>query len=358
MSCRVVVTLSLLLGAACGGDDDGGGGGHVDAAADIDASEEAEIDAGGEPDAGCTAELHVAPDGDDDTGDGSEGAPLRTIAQGVALANDDACTSVAIHVAAGTYDEASGEAQIDIVRAGISIIGAGAATTTLTGSFEPYVIQLDQDVTIEGITVVNEGGAGTIAARFSGPARATGVDFTAPGGTAVRVYEQGAVIDGSSHLRDSAAGGRIETGGQLLLSDSMVVDNASIGLDFEDVAADNTTSRLDGAFISDNGSHGMQVAGNSRVVVRDSTIVGNDGSGIRAVGASVQLDLGTVDDAGGNTFNVSANRNGGVGLCNLTGLTLNADGNTWAECPPSTDAGCASGDDLNTGVTAANCSAQ
>jgi hypothetical protein len=361
MSTRYLALLLLLVPAACGGDDDGGGGGGgADAAAESDASSSSAADATpGDPDAGCTADLYVAPDGDDDSGQGTEADPLRSIRLGVEEASGEACPNVVIHVAAGTYDDASGEVPFTIEREGITIAGAGSDTTVLTGVHEEqYLARLDHGAVVEGIHFAQPGGVTYQAIQLIGPARVSGILVTAPGGVGVVVSGEGAVIDESSVISDADSGVVVGSGAVLQMKDSTVTDVDNIGITFSDGAASNDPSRLDGVHVEDAGDDGVRITLNSRVIIRGSTIVGNGGSGVRVSGASVQVDLGTADEAGGNTFNVSANRNQGVGICNLTGLTLTASGNTWAECPPSDDANCTNGDDFNIGVSAANCTAQ
>ena len=117
-----------------GGPHDGGAGesgardsGSPDEGAESDAL------ANGDADAGCTplaigsaaiyVDAHVAA-----SGTGVAGCPLRTITAALAAASPGAT----IHVAAGTYDAALGEVFPMVVR-GVSIVGAGAPTTTVRG---------------------------------------------------------------------------------------------------------------------------------------------------------------------------------------------------------------------------------
>ena len=78
-------------------------------------------------------DYYVSPTGDDSTGNGSSGAPWKTISKAVADVSGDTSKAVTIHIAAGTYSPSNGESFPLKVQENIKLIGAGAATTILDG---------------------------------------------------------------------------------------------------------------------------------------------------------------------------------------------------------------------------------
>jgi hypothetical protein len=135
---------------------------HVDASAEtsvdagaetsVDAGAETSVDAGDEASADASDSGNAEGGGDADAeasvcsplpsgattiyvdahapagGTGIASCPLRTITSALAVASPGAT----IQVAAGTYDAALGESFPLVVR-GVSIVGAGSATTTISG---------------------------------------------------------------------------------------------------------------------------------------------------------------------------------------------------------------------------------
>ena len=74
----------------------------------------------------CAADIYVepAPTGDDETGDGSQGAPFATIAKGIAKAKDDITggdASATVHIGQGTYTEWG-----LVLDEAIAVVGEGA----------------------------------------------------------------------------------------------------------------------------------------------------------------------------------------------------------------------------------------
>ncbi|HEX6839776.1 MAG TPA: DUF1565 domain-containing protein, partial [Polyangia bacterium] len=65
---------------------------------------------------------------------GTATCPFTTISAALTAANASTAANKTIHVAAGTYDAALGETFPLTVRQGISLVGAGAATTTIKGT--------------------------------------------------------------------------------------------------------------------------------------------------------------------------------------------------------------------------------
>ncbi len=67
-------------------------------------------------------------------GTGTGSCPFQTITAALTAANASTAANKTIHVAAGTYDAALGETFPLVLRKGISLAGAGAATTTIKGT--------------------------------------------------------------------------------------------------------------------------------------------------------------------------------------------------------------------------------
>jgi hypothetical protein len=327
----------------------------------------------------------VSNSGNDDPtfGNGSAVCPVRSITRALALAASDPSATVTIQVSAGTFTEASGETiPILVNRTGIVLSGAGAGVSIMGTDAGAPVLRLDQAATVSGFTMV-EGAASPaiLDVRAGGQITNALIVGTAGGittcvvgndgaaaelGPSVRISQcdtgvtinANAVLTISGEVRQNGTGVLVNSGGVLQVVGGTIDLNDGNGVTLDDAAVSNATSLLDGAQIFQNRGHGVLVANNSRLEVRNSTIVGNTANGLRASGASVQLDLGTFADPGNNVFNRAEGGNGRVGLCNLTGRTLDAVNDVWSTCPPAVGATCADVGDINGNVNAANCSSQ
>ena len=69
-----------------------------------------------------------------DGGNGSAGCPVRTITEGLQLAAASTAAARTVHVAAGTYDAASGEVFPLVVRGWTTVVGAGIDKTIVRGT--------------------------------------------------------------------------------------------------------------------------------------------------------------------------------------------------------------------------------
>jgi hypothetical protein len=327
----------------------------------------------------------VSQSGSDDPafGNGSSVCPVRSITRALALAAGDPSATVTIQVSAGAFTEASGETMPILVnRTGITLTGAGIGVSIIGTDSGGPLLRLDQAATVSGFTMVEgvatpaivdvraggqitnavivgtAGGITTCVVGNDGAAAELGPSVT------IRQCDTGVTVNAnaaltvSGEVRQNGTGVLVNSGGVVRVVGGTIDFNDGNGVTFNDAAAANATSLLDGATISNNGGHGVLVALNSRLRVRNSIIVANASNGVRASGASVQLDLGTLADPGGNVLNRAVGGNGRVALCNLTGLTLNAVSETWSTCPPAVGATCADVGDINSNVNAANCSSQ
>ena len=82
--------------------------------------------------AGAVVDIHVAATGSDETGNGSVGAPYRTLTKAASSSADNAV----IHIGAGSYDAAAGEVFPVVFEkiASLRLVGAGATDTIIDGT--------------------------------------------------------------------------------------------------------------------------------------------------------------------------------------------------------------------------------
>jgi hypothetical protein len=327
----------------------------------------------------------VSNSGSDDPGfgNGSAVCPVRSITRALELAAGDPSATVTIQVSAGSYSEADGETMPILVnRTGIVLTGAGIGVSILGNDSAGPLLRLDQPATVSGFTMVNGAPSPAIVDVRAGGQISNALIVGASGGIAacvvgngggaaelgpsvvIRQCDTGVTVNAgadltiSGEVRQNGTGVLVNSGGVVRIMGGSIHQNDGNGVTLDDASVSNPTSIFDGAQIFQNGGNGVLVAQNSRLEVRNSTIVGNAGNGVRAAGASVQLDLGTLAEPGGNILNRSEGGNGRVGLCNLTGRTLDAVSDIWSTCPPTVGASCLDAGDINQDVNAANCASQ
>jgi hypothetical protein len=92
---------------------------------------------------------------------GSQGCPYKTIADALAAATQSSAAQKTIHIAAGTYSTA--ETFPIVLRQGISLVGAGATTTTITGEglWNGATAHSQQDAMVKTTIVVGSDGNAT-----------------------------------------------------------------------------------------------------------------------------------------------------------------------------------------------------
>lgn len=335
---------------------------------------------------GPMTEFYVDPAAGDDTNVGSAEKPFRTLTHALTVAE----SGHTVHLRAGTYDEANGEVWptqsgsppvaepnvpdgVTITTDGAlaQLVGPGAGTTTsalvfagaatvrrvaitgfvrgvlagpgtavrledvrVRGSIREGVFAYgDAEVTLDSCTVRDNAGAG-ILAQAAATVTVVGclVHGNSPGihvsGSAAvdvtgsEVYENGTVPAGSEN-----SGVHVEDDGRLTIVDSVVRNNAYVGIhmlnsaavtvgpgtaihdNYVGVLADTTKAAapsLDvrGATISANDFEGLAwaVAMGERIRIRDTAIVNNGDNGILLLGDALEIDLGTAADPGGNDY--------------------------------------------------------
>jgi hypothetical protein len=191
--------------------------------------------------AGCPAptvgELHVAPTGDDATGNGSASCPFKTIGAAV-TAVSSATVATTILVETGTYGEAcTGGAPCDTlpiyvpatVTKGLVIRGTAAASVRVvggTGSTDSAVFRvLAPDVGFENLTVAPR----RLKGAFEG---AWGIDFKAAA-AATEASVKNVVIDGvvkTSTTEATGVGISVAGGTSPTLGPGLTVKGGSIGV--------------------------------------------------------------------------------------------------------------------------------
>ena len=129
----------------------------------------------------AVVDIHVAPTGSDETGNGSVGAPYRTLTKAASCSADNAV----IHIGAGSYDAAAGEVFPVVFEkiASLRLVGAGETDTIIdgTGANQGLLSFITvADVQVSGLTFT---GANAVSA---------GVD--AKQGGAVAVVRSGGMV--------------------------------------------------------------------------------------------------------------------------------------------------------------------
>ena len=173
---------------------------------------------------GVASLLHVATNGNDTTGDGTDDAPFLTIAAAVAAS----ASGDVILVGPGTYAAAT-------LPDGVSLLGAGLHRTILTGNFATGVSPLDLSgfihtgtVTINGVTDAMNifSASGAIIANKDINAFNWTVDLGYSGITTPLTVNSGLVSFISSTMQTGDQPAVVQTGGNVSFSGSQVV-NAS-----------------------------------------------------------------------------------------------------------------------------------
>ncbi len=228
------------------------------------------------PEQGATG-VFVSGSGNDASGDGSLTAPYRSLTQALV----EAPLGATIRVLCGTFSDASGEAfPLDL--SGRSVVGLGADLTSLAyESTAPGVAALvvfDGTATVKGLELTG----------FTGDA----IDLR--GGTTT--IEDVQVIGAGDGSIVRASGGAVV---ELLRVD--LSDAGDEGVYVRDTAS----IRVVDSVIRDSGNDGIDVEHAATLFVRGTRITGSASAGIET-SSSGTIDLGTVDDPGGNTITGNA----------------------------------------------------
>jgi len=177
----------------------------------------------------------------DDSNDGSEGCPWRTITHALASVEGSEAGPVTIHVVAGTYAASTNGETFQLhMKSWVSLLGAGAETTVLDAEQEATRVIYCENVnnlTIEGLTIINGGRAdggsgGGIYCFNSSPSILNNVISgnyaTTGGGIYCRdgsspTIESNTIVDNSA----STAGGIYCAESSPMIADNRIVNNTA-----------------------------------------------------------------------------------------------------------------------------------
>jgi hypothetical protein len=267
--------------------------------------------------------------GNDTTGDGSVGNPVRTITNALTLV----ASGGQILVQDGTYDTETFPLTItdDVTiqgesRAGTVIDGEAISDTffvdggnltisnlTIDGGNDAIQVQGGSDLTASNLTIENFANRGLHVASAGGSTVSlTGSTITAGTGTSSDLIElinpnatisvSDTDIDGSAATATTPEGIDMKEGVALTLDNVTISNVPDGGLEIDD-----------------------SVSGASSVTVSNSTITGSGGVGLAIASDLTTIDFGVnnaVSGSGGIEFS-DQRGNGGVTVIDATGLTLN-----------------------------------
>ncbi|MBI2395182.1 MAG: right-handed parallel beta-helix repeat-containing protein [Deltaproteobacteria bacterium] len=307
------------------------------------------------------------------TSNGTSACPFKQIADAVTFANTLSIAPRTIRVKAGHYNEVVALK----LRQGIKLLGAGAATTTLSGGGNCTssatgfwcIVRVEGGATLDGFTIdagptakhgvvtgetgtagypvvrnvkisgaVGDGNTGILS--MSGSQLGPNVESTGNRyGLVIWGNQIVKVVNGANRFDDNSIIGINHEGtGQLIFEGGSVSGNP-VGIKLGDVTtttpANNT---ITSAIVRDNTEVGLLVGAHASAKVRGSAFTGGK-VGIAVVYGSTNIvDLGaSSSDLGGNDFGNATTRNSKAGLC--VGVTraaaLPALGNKWPACSPT-----------------------
>ena len=147
------------------------------------------------------------------TGTGSALCPVRTISEGLTLANASAASTKTVHIAAGDYTV---EDFPLLIRGGITLQGAGADRVTITGMGE-YHSDLPTPSTARATALIGE------------PGRDNAIrGLTIRAGEATRIGNVGVIVnDGNLVVRD---GGPVDAAPNTFVADTVIGPGFNVGL--------------------------------------------------------------------------------------------------------------------------------
>ncbi|HYX13488.1 MAG TPA: DUF1565 domain-containing protein [Nostoc sp.] len=252
--------------------------------------------------------LFVNPNGGDDTGNGSESAPLKTITQGLRLAK----ANTVIMLSTGTYSAETGEEFPLILKPGISIQGnpnnqgkdiviqGGGDYLSRSFAGQNVAIVGANQTLLTGVTVTNPNRRGYgLWVESSNPVIAENT-FTGSTQDGISVCGNSApTISKNSFARNGANG--ITIAGD---SSPQVKENIFHETGFGINIAQNATPVVIGNQIQNNRS-GIVVQANARPILRNNIIQDNKEDGLVAI-AQAMPDLGNASEPGGNQFQNNA----------------------------------------------------
>ncbi|GAP98625.1 S-layer homology domain-containing protein [Leptolyngbya sp. NIES-2104] len=248
--------------------------------------------------------LFVNPSSGNDSANGSQASPLKTITRALQQAR----SGTTIQLASGTYDTTSGEVFPLTVPAGVVIIGneaskgsaiiiqGGGSYLSPTWAGQNITLRMETNAQLRGVTVTNPNTRGTgVWAESTAPSIAN-CTFT-------KCNREGFFATGTANP---------------IITDSVFTQNGGNGASFSRNSKGEFRRNLCqntgfGLAISDNAAplviennltqnrSGIVVSNAARPVLRGNTIAQNTESGLIVL-ASAAPNLGSSQDPGGNTF--------------------------------------------------------
>ncbi|MGE5660444.1 MAG: DUF1565 domain-containing protein [Actinomycetota bacterium] len=271
------------------------------------------------------ATLYVNPGTGSDSAAGSQSAPFKTITQALSQAT----AGTTIQLAAGTYNAASGEQFPLQIPQGVKVVGnesnrgssiviqGSGKFVSPTAAGQNVTVLMDQGAELRGVTVTNgdirgtgvwiESVAATVASCTLTKCKREGVFAT---GTAQPSILSSVFVsnDAAGVIMAKSAKGEVR---------SNTFQNTGYGISLQDQSA---------PLIADNqileNRSGIVLAGEAKPILRKNRIEKNLQDGLTAIAQSLP-DLGSGQDAGGNTFQ----GNGTYDLQNATGFKFVSVGN-------------------------------
>ena len=249
--------------------------------------------------------IYVNPKSGDDSQLGEQISPVKTITQALKIAT----AGTTIRLASGTYSEQTGETFPLIVTDGITlkgnaktqgrkvIIQGGGSFVSPTGAGQNVAIAALKDAGgIVGVTVTNDHSRGHGLWIESSNPKVTSNTFTRSGNTGVSVNGNSSPVIEDNYFYNNSGNGLLVYG----TSQPQVIENTFEQTGFGVSAVQNTALTLIDNYFDSN-RIGIILEGNSQAVLRDNEIINSGESGLTAI-ANSQVDLGTSNEPGNNTF--------------------------------------------------------
>ncbi|MDZ8225336.1 MAG: DUF1565 domain-containing protein [Nostoc sp. ChiVER01] len=252
--------------------------------------------------------LFVNPNGGDDTGNGSESAPVKTITQALRLAN----ANTVIMLSTGTYSAETGEEFPLILKPGISIQGnpsnqgkdiviqGGGDYLSRSFAGQNVAIVGANQTLITGVTVTNPNRRGYgLWVESSNPVIAENT-FTGSTQDGISICGDATPTISKNYFDRNGANGITIAGN----SSPQVKENIFHETGFGINIAQNAAPIVIGNQIQNNRS-GIVVQANARPILRNNIIQNNKEDGLVAI-AQAMPNLGSASEPGGNQFQNNA----------------------------------------------------
>ena len=249
--------------------------------------------------------IYVHPKSGDDSQTGEKTAPLKTITQALKTATAGAT----IQLAAGTYDESTGEVfpllidrqivlQGNINNQGHNVIikGSGDFVSPTAAGQNVAIAALKDAGGIAGVTVTNEHSRGHGLWIESSNPEIVSNTFTRNGNTGVSINGKSSPPIENNYFYNNSGNGLLVYG----TSQPQIIENTFEQTGFGVSLVQNAVSTLEDNYFDSN-RIGIILEGNSQAILRDNEIINSLESGLTAIAKS-RVNLGTSDKPGNNVF--------------------------------------------------------